>query len=536
MAVPGDTTCREVMACGAGRWGAIPVEPTTIYVDQSYDSSAGPSDGTESRPFVTIGEAVAAAPAGGLIAIAAGSYQEDVRIADEPLRLWGKCPAEVELVGTDDGIGPVDVFGVSAEIAGLALRGSGYGVIASAADGVDLHGLWIHDNAFGGVYLDDFQGATVATLSDSLIEQNQEQGIFTMGAEVTIDGVVVRDTLSSTVDQFGGQGLVVLDSPTQGRRSVIAMRSAVVEANHVAGIHVEGSDLLLESVVVRDTQPHPTSGEHGVGVSVLETAESIAGASAVLRGAFIANNHQTGLFVAGSAIELDAVVIRDTLPQLATGYGGSGLIISNNPDGGARATASVRRSIIEQNAEVGVFVMGSDAELDGVAIRDTSPRQTDRRFGHGLQIQHDPGGDERAIVSVRASLIEQSHSVGMAVVGSNAHLAGVSIVDTRPHPDTALYGDAIVVGSLTLEGWAELSSCSVRESARAGLSVFGATANIAATQLECNPIHLAVEPHGAFEPLLTNAGANRCSCAEDEVVCRAVSVGLEPPTPADPAP
>src|SRR5262245_46751914 len=33
MAVPGEETCRTVMSCGAGRWGDIPIDSTTVYVD-----------------------------------------------------------------------------------------------------------------------------------------------------------------------------------------------------------------------------------------------------------------------------------------------------------------------------------------------------------------------------------------------------------------------------------------------------------------------------------------------------------------------
>ena len=37
MALPGETECREIMTCGAGRWGDIPLDATTVYVDWSYD-------------------------------------------------------------------------------------------------------------------------------------------------------------------------------------------------------------------------------------------------------------------------------------------------------------------------------------------------------------------------------------------------------------------------------------------------------------------------------------------------------------------
>ena len=71
MAVPGETTCRPVMPCAVGRWGDIAVDATTEYVDGAY--TGGASDGSESQPWTSIGDAVAAAAPSGLIAISLDS-------------------------------------------------------------------------------------------------------------------------------------------------------------------------------------------------------------------------------------------------------------------------------------------------------------------------------------------------------------------------------------------------------------------------------------------------------------------------------
>src|SRR5688572_26928029 len=52
MAVPGDAACRPVMPCGEGKWGELPVDASTVYVDGSY---AGASDGSAAAPFTSIG-------------------------------------------------------------------------------------------------------------------------------------------------------------------------------------------------------------------------------------------------------------------------------------------------------------------------------------------------------------------------------------------------------------------------------------------------------------------------------------------------
>src|SRR5262245_27391833 len=107
MAVPGETTCREVAPCAASTWGDIPTDPSTQYVDASY--AGMDSDGTALKPWTTIQTAVDAAVTGATIAIAAGSYVGDVIVSGKSVRLWGVCPALVEIVGTGAQIGAVQM-------------------------------------------------------------------------------------------------------------------------------------------------------------------------------------------------------------------------------------------------------------------------------------------------------------------------------------------------------------------------------------------------------------------------------------------
>src|SRR5262245_5686368 len=47
MAIPGETTCRSVAPCGSGRWGDIPIDATTRFVDARY--AGGDGDGSEAK-------------------------------------------------------------------------------------------------------------------------------------------------------------------------------------------------------------------------------------------------------------------------------------------------------------------------------------------------------------------------------------------------------------------------------------------------------------------------------------------------------
>ena len=116
------------MDCGSGKWGDIPIDGQTQHVDQSF---TGVSEGTSAAPWTTISEGVAAVASGGLVAIAAGSYIEDVVISGKPVRLHGVCPQQVELVGIGGEPGALFIQARPTEVQGIAIRGASIGVVLS---------------------------------------------------------------------------------------------------------------------------------------------------------------------------------------------------------------------------------------------------------------------------------------------------------------------------------------------------------------------------------------------------------------------
>src|SRR5262249_50701377 len=98
MALAGETACRPVATCAGGTWGDIPVGADTQYVDGSY--AGGDSDGSAPKPWTTIAEGLIAASDGAIIAVAAGTYPEDLTI-EHPVRVWGRCPSMVSVEGRD---------------------------------------------------------------------------------------------------------------------------------------------------------------------------------------------------------------------------------------------------------------------------------------------------------------------------------------------------------------------------------------------------------------------------------------------------
>src|SRR5262249_31135691 len=156
MAVPGEVECHDVAPCGEGRWGAIPVDATTQYVDAAYQGGA--SDGSESKPWTTIQAAVDAAAPGAIVAIAAGSYAERVLVEGSPVRVWGKCPSMVEIAGPYPGTVDVRVGASATEVHALAVSGETYGILVSGATDVVVDSVWIHDTPQRGVNVQDTLG------------------------------------------------------------------------------------------------------------------------------------------------------------------------------------------------------------------------------------------------------------------------------------------------------------------------------------------------------------------------------------------
>ncbi|MBI4703320.1 MAG: DUF1565 domain-containing protein, partial [Deltaproteobacteria bacterium] len=120
MAVPGEASCRPVMPCPPGKWGELPVDEATEHVDGSY--AGGDSDGSAAKPWTTIGEAVKAAAPGALVAVAAGTYTEDVLIKGKAVRLWGVCSEKVTIAGTEAEFAAVYIW--------KGASGSGLGALA----------------------------------------------------------------------------------------------------------------------------------------------------------------------------------------------------------------------------------------------------------------------------------------------------------------------------------------------------------------------------------------------------------------------
>jgi hypothetical protein len=470
-ALLGETSCHAVAPCGSGTWGDIPVDATTLYVDAS---APGGGDGSLDTPFVTIQAAIDAAAPNGLIAIAAGSYAEDLLISGKPVKLWGKCPAEVEVIGSTAAI-TVESGVQGAEVHALGITSAGTGVVIGG-DASYLGQLWIHDTGGPGI---DVPG--ISAVSETLVEGAHEYGIYIAGGVAMVGDTTVRGTLPGP-DHGWGMSIQIDEDSLAIAQGHVA--HSVIESNTEVGLLAHASWATLSGTLVRDTLPN-ASGRFGRGI-VIQTQSPHPPAFAALEGVVVERARDAGIMVAGSWAGIGNTVVRDVSTNLDVGDRGNG--IGAQPDPGApydpSLTIAINLSLVERASEHGVLLSGVDATLSGVLVRDTQPID-DGTFGRGLSIQYDPITGRRSNVEAMDECrIEGNHDVGLVVVGADALIWDTLVRDTRPRVIDGEGGFGLVI-----QNWPETDvsadatvwSSIVEESVGHGIFVAGAHASIEGT-------------------------------------------------------
>lgn len=91
-------------------------------------------------------------------------------------------------------------------------------------------------------------------------------GIFILGSDVALAGVVVRD-IEPTEADGGGMGIGAIIGDDTYDRANVRVTASLVERSTMMGVLVGGSDVELLGVVVRDTRSDE-DGSQGHGISI----------------------------------------------------------------------------------------------------------------------------------------------------------------------------------------------------------------------------------------------------------------------------
>lgn len=525
LALPGETVCHELSPCGEGTFGNIPVDAKSIYVDRT---STAPPNGTRESPYTTIQAALDAAPDDALIAIAEGIYPESVSITKR-VRLWGRCPAKVEIAAAT-------TMSIEApgELHALSIRGVDAAITITSVIGLRLDKLWLHHSRRGLIVQSRLRPTDV-TLTNSLVESIDLVGIDVAGSKLVIDRSVVRDVVP-TVEE-AAVGVLSQYNGFNEAGGDVTMKRSVVERVGGIGVDAIGSKLGVDVSVIRDLLPSK-SGQGGIGVVADDEVMRKIRSTLTITDSVVERARSTGISLSGAVARIERSTIRATQPVTKSGIGGFGITALDNSD------LTLLDSVVRDSRTAGISVTLGTITVERCIVRDTREQLSDNAGGLGILAIVDDRKRVAPIVTVTSTLILRSRSAGILFHGAEGSITSSAIRDTEPQLLGGLFGDGIYIsaaGAEPIPANVVVSDTSVERSARAGILVQGASAKVSGALLLCNAFDLEAgrwfETSAAGDKLeteftLEDGGNNGCGCAPTTRPCRAQSSGLEPiPTP-----
>ncbi|MDP3156535.1 MAG: hypothetical protein Q8N23_27940 [Archangium sp.] len=505
----GAGSCVPVGDCAA----AFPPAGATYFVDERLD-------GGDATHFTTITAALAAAPAGSTIAVAPGTYREAL-MPSKAVKLVGQCPAQVRLIGSP-------------------------ALFANGVSGVELEGVTVRDSLLA-VRVE--RGGEV-TLRHVVLEANLRSAVQAVdpGTRVTLEEVVVRDTLPDPSTQTFGQGiaasfgakLTLLDVELSGNRETSLF------------LDRDATEATVTRTVVSNTLPRQSTGRLGWGVAVQRGAVLTADRLVV------EGSRATGLVVGGapSRAQLTDTLIRRTALGVDNLGRPSGLAVAvlqgavlswvrgaaeDSPGTLVHAqdpgTSATLREVTARGVTQtpGVPPSGIDATdsasvvLESVAVLQTA----------GSALFSSSQGE---LVADRVGLFD----VTVGIRAQQARFVGTAI-EVRRHADTgvlALQGGSLrLVGCVLAEGTSdealgaaasdlgvlELERCLVQRSRRAG--VYARTANALAVVRDSVIEETQLDANGEYGQGAVVEGGARIDLTQ-VTVARCHTAGLQAADPA----
>lgn len=457
MAAVGDGACVPLADCGSTTWGTIPTDASTIHVDGSY---AGVPDGSASAPHPTIQAAVDAAPVGATIAVAAGTYAEDVVIADEAVTLWGRCPELVHVEGTaaavwveqapgtvvrgltatapDIGIAVVfspgsvvqEVASVAPEAVGIGVLGDGEEVVVRRSLVADAGGVGMLSQ--GSMAIEECEvrggggpaGFGIATYPASVpaslrveatyVHDVSGVGVLAQSASVEVSRSVVNDVAEDAGPLAPGIELSRSDPSVAATATV---SQSVIRRSRGAGIAVLSSTATIEDCTIADVDADARG--LGAGIAVIPELASGAPAEADVRRSTIRDASGYGVEIGESVVALDRVLVDGVRETAAVGRGVGAF---------RRSDVTITDSEIVPDASAGVIAIASAVAIEGSVIRRV---RHGGQVGVGVVAQRDVDGDDPTEVMVVDSRIEDIVGDGALAFGAPLTLDGVTITDVR---------------------------------------------------------------------------------------------------------
>lgn len=517
-------------------------------------AGAAGGDGSRSRPFATIGEALGS---GAPIAIAPGIYRETLHLPDGAA-LVGACAAETVIEGRlGAGAETLGLSSGSARIEGLTVRGPTTGIRVSDSE-LAVRNVIVEATSFAGVVVRIGGSMEV----DGLVVRDVAEVSGTIGSGFGI-GVIDRAQMRGrrvTIERTVGVGMTVLGSESDATITDLAVSDVTIDT--VMGISSVGITLgrdatsSFERVLVERTAIHGLDVEDGAVVSATDLVvrdigggEGFPAAVVAASGGRLTVSRASVLDVAATAFaafgETSEIAVEDAIaarlgagaspyaPGLGLGFGAHGslervLIVEATGVGviagasresvvmrdvtisrvQASADLETGRGVSIENAsvdterlhvadvfDIGVLVAGATpGRLVDVRIERVSGALGSGRFGRGLSVESGGLGDA-ADVELERIRVSEAHEAGFAVFGRRVRAGDVAVTDTgtRACASTTCRDLGGGAGILLIdEANLTLERFVSTRNALVGIQVEGATVHATSGEVSSNVIGLNV--------------------------------------------
>jgi hypothetical protein len=218
--------------------------------------------------------------------------------------------------------------------------------------------------------------------------------------------------------------------------SVFTVRRSRVSRATGVGIGVGGGEVRLEQVVVRDTRPVDDGGL-GRGIEVDDLDGGLE-ARLVMQSSVVIANREIGVFLSGADAEIEGSAVLDTRSRERDGLAGRGIDSTCHPTLGSCGSLTVSRSLVAGNREAGIQALGTWLTVVDTTVRDQAVRQSDGLGGAGIVGGcFRPAGDCGGVDVERSSVL-RNRRVGIMLSGVEARVTGTQVRDTWP--ELGIYG------------------------------------------------------------------------------------------------
>jgi hypothetical protein len=223
-----------------------------------------------------------------------------------------------------------------------------------------------------------------------------------------------------------------------------------------------------EGLKVVGTRPHPVDRTRGRGVQAGE------GATLTLRGAWLRENRDIGLFAlgAGTAIEAEGLWVENTQPDASDQADGLGIQVQEG------ATLTLRDVVLRNNHTVGLIAVsaGTTVEATGLLVEGTQPQANNQTAGWGIGIRRG------ATLTLTGATLRNNHDIGLIALnaGTAVTATGLLVESTQPQASDQTDGRGVEVSD---GGFLTLTGATLRNNHQFGLFASGAGTTVEATGL-----------------------------------------------------